>query len=42
MNFFASQVTADGSQTFYSSEFDENFPSKYGAKTEAQIVYIKG
>ena len=42
MNQFTSQLTADGSATFYSSEFDENFHSKYGAKTEAEIIYVKG
>lgn len=42
MNLFTSQLTADGSKTFYSPEFDENFHSKYGAKTEAEITYIQG
>jgi tRNA U34 5-methylaminomethyl-2-thiouridine-forming methyltransferase MnmC len=42
MNDFATQITADGSQTFYSSEFEEHFHSKYGAKTEAEIIYLQG
>lgn len=42
MNSFVSQLTADGSQTFYSPEFEENFHSKYGAKTEAEIIYVQG
>ena len=42
MNDFSSRITADGSQTFYSPEFDENFHSKYGAKTEAEIIYLQG
>ncbi len=39
---FKTQLTADGSETFYSPEFDEKFHSQYGAKTEAQITYIQG
>lgn len=39
---FQAQITADGSLTFYSSEFDEHFHTKYGAKTEAEITYIQG
>ncbi|HIK37111.1 MAG: MnmC family methyltransferase [Geminocystis sp.] len=35
-------VTADGSKTFYSEEFGETFHTKYGAKSEAEITYIKG
>jgi tRNA U34 5-methylaminomethyl-2-thiouridine-forming methyltransferase MnmC len=42
MNSFVSQLTADGSQTFYSPEFEENFHSKHGAKTEAEIIYLQG
>ena len=42
MKTFESEVTADGSQTFYSAQFDENFHSKYGAKTEAEVIYLQG
>lgn len=42
MGNFEKIVTADGSETFYSFEFGETFHSKYGAKTEAEITYIKG
>ena len=42
MNYFASKITEDGSKTFYSPEFNENFHSKYGAKTEAEIIYLQG
>ena len=42
MNIFESQMTADGSLTFYSPQFDENFHSKYGAKTESEVIYLKG
>lgn len=35
-------ITADGSKTFYSEEFGETFHTKYGAKSEAEITYIKG
>lgn len=42
MNVFEKQETADGSLTFFSSEFGEAFHTKYGAKKEAEITYIKG
>lgn len=42
MESFDTIVTDDGSQTFYSQEFSETFHTKYGAKTEAEITYIKG
>ena len=42
MNTFESQVTADGSHTFYSPQFDENLHSKYGAKTESEVIYLQG
>ncbi len=34
--------TEDNSITFFSSEFQETFHSKYGAKKEAEITYIRG
>lgn len=40
--FFRKEITEDGSITFYSEEFDENFHSKYGAKKESEITYIQG
>ncbi|MBF2055893.1 MAG: hypothetical protein IGQ45_01455 [Cyanobacterium sp. T60_A2020_053] len=39
---FKKEITEDGSVTFYSEEFDENFHSKYGAKKESEITYIQG
>lgn len=42
MNSFETRTTADGSQTFYSQEFEETFHTKYGAKTEAEITYVQG
>ncbi|BAQ66439.1 tRNA (5-methylaminomethyl-2-thiouridine)(34)-methyltransferase MnmD [Geminocystis sp. NIES-3709] len=42
MTFFETIITADGSETFYSSQFGETFHTKYGAKTEAEITYIQG
>lgn len=42
MASFETQITADGSQTFYSHEFGETFHTKYGAKAEAEITYIQG
>ncbi|AFZ54039.1 tRNA (5-methylaminomethyl-2-thiouridine)(34)-methyltransferase MnmD [Cyanobacterium aponinum] len=42
MTSFETRITEDGSKTFYSSEFGETFHTKYGAKTEAEITYIKG
>jgi tRNA U34 5-methylaminomethyl-2-thiouridine-forming methyltransferase MnmC len=42
MNVFEKQETADGSITFYSAEFEQAFHSRYGAKKEAEITYIKG
>lgn len=42
MSNFDKIITADGSETFYSSEFKETFHTKYGAKTEAEITYIQG
>lgn len=42
MNIFDKIITADGSKTFYSSEFGETFHSKYGAKSEAEITYLQG
>lgn len=42
MNFFRTEKTEDGSLTFYSPEFEETFHSKFGAKKEAEIIYIQG
>ncbi len=42
MTQFETRVTEDGSITFYSEDFGETFHTKYGAKKEAQITYIKG
>ncbi|WP_069789578.1 tRNA (5-methylaminomethyl-2-thiouridine)(34)-methyltransferase MnmD [Cyanobacterium sp. IPPAS B-1200] len=36
------RLTEDGSHTFYSKQFNETFHSKYGAKQESEITYIKG
>ncbi len=38
---FTPQVTKDGSYTFFSEEFQENFHSYYGAKREAEIKFIQ-
>lgn len=37
---FTSQLTADGSLTFFSEEFDEAFHSHYGAKQEAEYKFV--
>jgi tRNA U34 5-methylaminomethyl-2-thiouridine-forming methyltransferase MnmC len=42
MNAFDTRETDDGSLTFFSSEFGETFHSKFGAKKEAEIVYVEG
>jgi len=42
MVLFETRFTEDGSKTFYSQEFQETFHSKYGAKKESEITYIKG
>lgn len=42
MKILEKRVTEDGSITFYSSDFQETFHSKYGAKKESEITYIKG
>lgn len=42
MTKFETRFTEDGSKTFYSQEFQETFHSKYGAKKESEITYIKG
>lgn len=42
MNVFENKKTDDGSITFFSTEFGETFHTKYGAKKEAEITYIKG
>lgn len=38
---FTPQLTADGSFTFFSEEFDESFHSIYGAKTEAVFKFVE-
>ena len=38
---FVPKLTADGSYTFFSSEFQETFHSSFGAKQEAEIRYIE-
>ncbi|MEM9510524.1 MAG: MnmC family methyltransferase [Cyanobacteria bacterium P01_E01_bin.35] len=38
---FTPQATKDGSYTFYSEEFQENFHSSFGAKQEAEVRYIE-
>lgn len=38
---FTPQLTADGSFTFFSEEFDESFHSIYGAKTEAIFKFVE-
>lgn len=42
MQQLETRLTEDGSKTFYSSTFNETFHSKYGAKQESEITYIKG
>ncbi|MGY6530788.1 MAG: tRNA (5-methylaminomethyl-2-thiouridine)(34)-methyltransferase MnmD [Cyanobacterium sp.] len=42
MEYLEKRITEDGSHTFYSQEFNETFHSKYGAKQESEITYIKG
>lgn len=38
---FAPQLTADGSFTFFSSEFEEAFHSHFGARREAQEKFVE-
>lgn len=38
---FTPQITADGSQTFFSQEFGELFHSHHGAKQEAQFKFVQ-
>lgn len=38
---FTPQITADGSQTFFSEEFGELFHSHYGAKQEAELKFVQ-
>jgi len=38
---FTPQLTADGSYTFFSEEFQETFHSSFGAKQEAEVRYIQ-
>lgn len=38
---FTPQITADGSYTFFSQEFEESFHSSYGAKEEALIKFVE-
>jgi tRNA U34 5-methylaminomethyl-2-thiouridine-forming methyltransferase MnmC len=38
---FTPQLTADGSYTFFSEEFQETFHSSFGAKQEAEVRYIE-
>ncbi|AFZ47620.1 protein of unknown function DUF752 [Cyanobacterium stanieri PCC 7202] len=42
MQTLETRLTEDGSKTFYSPTFKETFHSKYGAKQESEITYIKG
>lgn len=37
---FIPQLTADGSYTFFSEEFNESFHSHYGAKQEAHLKFV--
>jgi tRNA U34 5-methylaminomethyl-2-thiouridine-forming methyltransferase MnmC len=39
---FTPQLTADGSYTFFSEAFDEQFHSLHGARQEAQGIYVQG
>ncbi|MEM6612291.1 MAG: MnmC family methyltransferase [Cyanobacteria bacterium P01_C01_bin.72] len=38
---FTPRLTADGSYTFFSAEFQETFHSSFGAKQEAEVRYIQ-
>ncbi len=38
---FTPQHTADGSYTFYSTEFGESFHSQFGAKQEAELKFVE-
>lgn len=38
---FTPQPTADGSSTFYSTEFGESFHSQFGAKQEAELKFVE-
>lgn len=38
---FTPRLTADGSYTFFSEEFQETFHSSFGAKQEAEVRYIE-
>lgn len=38
---FAPKLTADGSFTFFSSEFNESFHSLYGARQEAELKFVE-
>ena len=40
-SIFTPQPTADGSFTFFSSQFDEHFHTLYGAKQEAQWKFVE-
>lgn len=40
-NSFSSQLTADGSFTFFSEEFKESFHSHQGAKLEAELKFVQ-
>jgi tRNA U34 5-methylaminomethyl-2-thiouridine-forming methyltransferase MnmC len=40
-NSFTPQMTADGSQTFFSQEFGELFHSHHGAKQEAELKFVQ-
>src|SRR5690242_2731157 len=40
LNNFQPQLTADGSFTFFSQEFDESFHSHFGAKQESYLKFI--
>lgn len=41
MSYFPEELTADGSQTFYSPEFGEWFHSRGGAYAEARQTYVQ-
>jgi tRNA U34 5-methylaminomethyl-2-thiouridine-forming methyltransferase MnmC len=41
-NPYTPQPTADGSYTFFSDTFGEQFHSVYGARQEAQGIYVQG
>ena len=38
---FTPQITADGSFTFFSTEFNEAFHSHYGARQEAELKFVE-